>query len=787
VTFVLLTSPPAQAEDVTFVDTITSNYVKWYKIDMEDPAPIEITLAPLDDWSLHDLHGFAVRPSLGTRTFKDVYGEPSGFRWNYPYHQEAGVHYLLLGMDAAGEVREFSYFGHSNVELSDPEPQRHDLTLLRRQYAWFDVDVGANDTNHPLVIAISSSVEPEYLWIDLYDPSGHREWINRTNLEGFTVITIDPITEGTYSLRVGTGLIGDPSLDCQVTSNLPLSPRDGPGSDALAVTSPDGTVVWAVGQEREIEWLTAGQPGELVRLELRGSVLGTNGLIIGSSVANTESFIWRVPDGLEPFARYRVAITSLANESVEDTGWYFEVVPGTIDVTFPDKTVWRSRMEYTVKWESHGRVGDEVDILLEWPYRFGTDFRTVAWNITNDGVHRWTVPADMRPGTYTLVVRSNTYRNLRGEVEGVNIEFAGVPDGHEARGSLSPRGSDWYGLKVVGTDAPIDVALSWEYASIDLDMALYDPSGRRVEGAWTVNGTNRLLYHEHLVEGTYHLSVWNGVYDLPSNYTIISDHPLTPVALDTKTWEVLLEGNETVYYEVNVGEDQVFLFLNVTWPHEAAAWSWSGSLMEPRGLEVSVYDPTGERMAYSRYADDDNIRFVEPLDLPGVYTVVLKGFDRWGEPLNVSMECNCPLERTRWSFGGSLRYGERGDHAIRVDEVGRPVLLTWDDHDGELELRVLGPSGNVLVSDDDGKRNTVAVTPSVEGVYRVQVLWATNPSEGETDYTIFHNQGKEVTQGETTPVPATVLVGALVLLYVIILGAWWKGRRGRGKDASADT
>ena len=208
--------------------------------------------------------------------------------------------------------------------------------------------------------------------------------------------------------------------------------------------------------------------------------------------------------------------------------------------------------------------------------------------------------------------------------------------------------------------------------------------------------------------------------------------------------------------------------------------------MVPRGLEVSIYDPTGERRAYSRYAEDDNIQFVEPLNVPGVYTVVLKGFDSWGEPLNVTLECNQALARTRWKVGGSLRYGGMDKYAFKVDDVSRPVLLTWDDHDGELELRVLGPEGNVLLTDDDGKRNTVTVVPAVKGVYRVQVVWASEPSEGEADYSLVHNQGEEVGSDETISLPGSVFLGALVLAYVVLLGVWWRGRRDRGKGIVDD-
>ena len=779
----LLLPQCTDAEDITFTDSIASDETKWYQIDVEDPRSIEVTLDKLDHWGEAGLEGLSVGPGGRITDWEDDdfygfddYDNDLEFHWNYLYYQEVGDHYLLLRMSDAGGDREFNYYGHSNIDLIDFEPEHGSHTILRNQYLWFDIDV--TSTDNPIVIAFAPSIDPVYLWIDLFDPSDQVVYKNRTNAKGFTVISIRPETTGTYSLRLGAGILSDASLECDVTSNLALTSRPGEGSDAVAVTSPNETSVWAVGEDHDIEWLTAGDPGDTVSIEL--VITGPQGhvLTIASSAPNNGVYKWRVPEDIEPSTSYRII---LSTTTVKDGTWYFVIVPGTIEVLPPSQTVWRSREEYTIRWKSHGEIGDSVNIELwrnTWSVR--SDY-PVAWDIPNSGSYRWRVPAHLTPGTYNLEVSSYEYRSITGEVEGITIEFAGVPDGHEASGTLGPRGGEWYKLEVKRKDKPVDVTLSFD-REVEMSMVLYDAMGHEVADDWDVNETISVLYHEQLGKGTYLLHITNYDYGLTTNYTMTCNRSLKRMEVDTETRKVRLEGNETVYYEVDIGNDLGFMFLNITWPYDAAAWQWRGSVMQPRGIEVSIYGPAGDRIGFSRYARDDNIRFVRPLDVPGVYTVVLKGFDRWDEPLNVTMECNRPLERLGWTQKGSLEYGETREHAFKVTDVDRPILISWETSESPervLELRVLGPEGNVMETDDEGRRNTLAVVPSVEGVYRVQVIWTQEPSVREIEYVIVHNQGDEVDAEGSTGVSGWVVIAIMAIAYVLVMGAWIKQRRGK--------
>lgn len=772
--------PLTAAEDVTFTDSIASDETKWYQIDVEDPQPIEVTLDKLDYWSWADLKGLSVNPLAYITDWEDDYytSYPDmEFHWNYPNYQEVGTHYLLLRMSSAEEDREYRYFGHSNIDLVTLEPEQYPLTLLRNQYLWFDIDVTSTDT--PLVIAFAPSIEPEFLWIDLFDPSDDLVYKNRTNIDGFTVISIQPEVTGTYSLKLGAGFLNVPFLECDMTSNLALTSRPGEGSDAVAVTSPNETSVWAVGEDHDIEWLSAGDPGDTVSIEL-WMIFGEGpALTIATSAPNNGVYGWRVPEDLEPSTYYRIRISTT---TALDRGMFFDIVPGTIEITDPGPGVWRSREEHTIRWESHGEVGDTVNIELWKPSRYGTSDYPVVWNTSNDGSYTWTVPPDYTTGTFTLAVISNQYRNVRGDVEGITIEFAGVPGGHIATGVLGTRGGEWYELEVKNADKPVDVALSIGDIGLEMSMVIYDALGHDVAQLHYVNATHFVLYHEGLAEGTYLLHVTNYDYDHKTNFTLSSNRPLKHKQVNTDTWKVKLEGNETVYYEVDTGKDLGLLFLNVTWPHEASAFDWRDPLMKPRGIEVSIYDPTGDQIAFSRYSNDDNLRFLMPLDVPGVYTVVLKGFDTWGEPLKVTMECNRPLERLRWRLDGSLLYGETREHSFRVADVGRPILISWETSespDRVLELRVLGPDGNVMITDDDGRRNTVAVVPSVEGVYSIQVIWAQEHSANEVRYVIVHNQGDEVDAEGSTSVSGLFVLVLVALAYVLVIIAWVRQRRAK--------
>jgi hypothetical protein len=83
----------------------------------------------------------------------------------------------------------------------------------------------------------------------------------------------------------------------------------------IAVAEPNGGESWLVGSTHIIRWVSSGNPGTLVRIDLyRGAAL------VGTPVVSTPDdgeFPWTVPADLEPGSDYRIRVGSRADPSCE--------------------------------------------------------------------------------------------------------------------------------------------------------------------------------------------------------------------------------------------------------------------------------------------------------------------------------------------------------------------------------------------------------------------------------------------------------------------------------------
>ena len=86
--------------------------------------------------------------------------------------------------------------------------------------------------------------------------------------------------------------------------------------DALTLTRPNGGEKWRMGKKRKIQWVSAGNPGAAVKLEL----LRSNNFVrvIKTSTPNDGAQRWKIPTDLVAGGRYKVRITSTTNPSISD-------------------------------------------------------------------------------------------------------------------------------------------------------------------------------------------------------------------------------------------------------------------------------------------------------------------------------------------------------------------------------------------------------------------------------------------------------------------------------------
>ncbi len=87
--------------------------------------------------------------------------------------------------------------------------------------------------------------------------------------------------------------------------------------DNIIVLTPDGGEQWEVGKRRSIEWLSIGDVGKRVDINLlRNDQLVTQ---IKNRVMNDGLFKWRIPEEIAAGKKYKVQVISRDNPSISDT------------------------------------------------------------------------------------------------------------------------------------------------------------------------------------------------------------------------------------------------------------------------------------------------------------------------------------------------------------------------------------------------------------------------------------------------------------------------------------
>jgi hypothetical protein len=164
-------------------------------------------------------------------------------------------------------------------------------------------------------------------------------------------------------------------------SNAPFSIV--PGS--LTIVSPGGGEKWLALSEQEIRWQTIGV---IDSVALSFSLdAGLTWMAIVAGIANTGSYIWRIPAAWSDRAKIR--ISGSGGVTSESPG-PFMILPGTLTITTPNGgEEWRATDSYQLNWAATGAVDS---VRLDYSLDNGLIWNIITERLPNAGKFDWTLP-----------------------------------------------------------------------------------------------------------------------------------------------------------------------------------------------------------------------------------------------------------------------------------------------------------------------------------------------------------------------------------------------------------
>ena len=156
---------------------------------------------------------------------------------------------------------------------------------------------------------------------------------------------------------------------------------------SFTVTSPNGGETWIVGESRNITWDSSGSVNYVALYYSTDS--GSSWVSIESSVPNTGSYTWTVPDAVSGNVRIKVADASDAEAS--DTSNFDFRIRCSFNLTAPSGgEEWKVGQSYDITWISNGTI---PEVKLEYSQDdFLTDINLISGDALNTGVYSWTIP-----------------------------------------------------------------------------------------------------------------------------------------------------------------------------------------------------------------------------------------------------------------------------------------------------------------------------------------------------------------------------------------------------------
>jgi TolB-like protein len=147
---------------------------------------------------------------------------------------------------------------------------------------------------------------------------------------------------------------------------------------------------------------------ENVIIELyRGTSLQT---VINNSTPSSGSYNWTVPTSLVADANYRIKISSVNNNNINDYSDYFEIMDGSsLEVTSPATgNDWKKGTTQQITWSDN--ISENVIIEL---YKGSSLEAVIVNSVPSNGSYSWNVPTTLTAGiNYRIKITSINDNNL---------------------------------------------------------------------------------------------------------------------------------------------------------------------------------------------------------------------------------------------------------------------------------------------------------------------------------------------------------------------------------------
>jgi hypothetical protein len=161
---------------------------------------------------------------------------------------------------------------------------------------------------------------------------------------------------------------------------------------SLALTSPNGSDVWKVGESRNVTW---NRVGSIANVKLEYSTNGGStypNTISASTGASSGTYSWTIPDAIG--SQLRVRVSDVSDSSVNDTSDANFQIKGTVIVTAPNGgEVWTVNTPQNITWT---KTGTFSTVKLEYSTNaFSDELQTTEIATAIDstlGTYAWTIP-----------------------------------------------------------------------------------------------------------------------------------------------------------------------------------------------------------------------------------------------------------------------------------------------------------------------------------------------------------------------------------------------------------
>ncbi len=153
----------------------------------------------------------------------------------------------------------------------------------------------------------------------------------------------------------------------------------------LTLTSPLGDEVWQARSEHPVTWTTTGTVPNVSLEYVSG--LSPVPVKIAEAIANTGSYVWKVPD--QTLRSVKVRVSDSRNPMIYSESPVFET-RGSLSLNAPQGgEIWIAGTEHPVLWTSTGSI---EKVRLEYSIDQFNTVTPVSLSLPNEGRYQWRVP-----------------------------------------------------------------------------------------------------------------------------------------------------------------------------------------------------------------------------------------------------------------------------------------------------------------------------------------------------------------------------------------------------------